>query len=261
MTRTSRNMNRLDVELVSRGLAVSREKAQALIMAGEVRINGERCDRADKRVHSSDNVEIQARYPYVSRGAFKLRRALDEFHIEPEGKVVLDIGISNGGFADLMLQCGAVRVIGVDVNINQVNDKLRNDPRVTLVKRNARSLTAAEVTPDPQIITMDLSFISVTKVIPALSAWPGAVILCMVKPQFEAERHQVHKGGVIRSAEERARILLRIRNALLELHWVVTGVCPAGVRGRRGNQEYFFRLEYGKEPGVSDTILTDVVTD
>ncbi len=251
---------RLDIALVERGLAPSREKSRAMIMAGEVSVNGQRCDKADRRVGSGDAIGIQERYPFASRGAYKLTRALEEFSVDPGDKVVLDVGVSNGGFADLLLQKGARHVIGVDVNIDQVDDKLRRDPRVTLLKRNARHLNADEVMAVPDIITLDLSFISVTKVVERLSAWPGALVICLIKPQFEAAKHHRLKRGVVRSGDERLNILREVRSRLESLNWWVTGVCPAGVKGRRGNQEYFFRLEYGKSPGVSDTILANAVS-
>ncbi|MBN1196118.1 MAG: TlyA family RNA methyltransferase [Candidatus Aminicenantes bacterium] len=251
---------RLDVALVERGLAPSREKAQAIIMAGEVLLNGQRCDKAHRKVSADDAIEVRERYPFVSRGAYKLERALKEFDLDPVGKVVLDIGISNGGFADLMLQKGARHVVGVDVNVDQVDWKLQCDSRVTLLKRNARYLKESDIGMFPDIITMDLSFISVSKVVARMSVWPQAVILCLIKPQFEAERHRVHKGGVIRSESERFQILSLVRSRLETLNWWVTGVCPAGIKGRRGNQEYFFRLEYGKPPGVDATILAHAVS-
>lgn len=251
---------RLDVALVERGLAPSREKARAIIMAGEVMLNGQRCDKAHRKVDAGDGIEIRERYPFVSRGAYKLERALTEFRLDPLGKVILDIGVSNGGFADLMLQRGARHVVGVDVNVDQVDWKLQRDGRVTLLKRNARYLKESEVDPPPDIITMDLSFISVSKVVERMSVWPRAVILCLIKPQFEAERHRVHKGGVVRDENERLEILMLVRSRLEALNWWVTGVCPAGIKGRRGNQEYFFRLEYGKAPGVDATILANAVS-
>jgi len=255
-----RVVHRLDTTLVARGLAPSREKARALVMAGEVLVNGERCDKAHRGIGENDCVEVRERYPYVSRGAYKLERALQEFQLDPAGKNVMDVGVSNGGFTDLMLQRGALHVVGVDVNVDQVDWKLRQDPRVTLIKCNARYLEPNQVEPPPDIITMDLSFISVTKVVERMSAWPGAVILCLIKPQFEAERHRVHKGGVIRDAAERQQVLINVKTRLEAINWRVTGVCPAGVKGRRGNQEYFFRLEYGKATGVDVTIISDAVT-
>jgi len=252
--------SRLDVALVERGLAPSREKARALIMAGEVLLNGQRCDKSHRQVHAADGIEVRARYPFASRGAYKLERALNEFDMDPRGKVVLDIGISNGGFTDLMLQKGARHVVGVDVNVDQVDWKLQKDERVTLLKRNARYLKESDIDPPPEIITMDLSFISVSKVVERMSVWPQAVILCLIKPQFEAERHRVHKGGVVRSRHERLEILSNVRSRLEVLNWWVTGVCAAGIKGRRGNQEYFFRLEYGKPLGVDATILANVVS-
>jgi len=255
-----RDPRRLDAAMAARGLAPSREKAQALIMAGEVMVNGQRCDKAHYRVEDADRIEVRERYPYVSRGAFKLQRALDDFGVDPRGKVVLDVGVSNGGFTDLMLQLGARHVVGVDVNIAQVDCKLRNDPRVTLVKCNARYLESRSIDPPPDIITMDLSFISITKVVERFSIWPRVLIISLIKPQFEAERHRVHKGGVIRSAEERLAVLRNVRERLERLNWWVTAACPAGVKGRRGNQEYFFRLEYGNPPGMDAKILANVVS-
>jgi 23S rRNA (cytidine1920-2'-O)/16S rRNA (cytidine1409-2'-O)-methyltransferase len=249
---------RLDAALVQRGLATSREKAQALIMAGEVRVDGQLVDKADFRVTDGHGIDVVRDYPYASRGAFKLERALERFAVDPSGLTVLDVGISNGGFADFLLQRGAARVVGVDVNIAQVDERLRRDPRVRLLEKNARFLTAADVPERPDLVVADLSFISVTKVLPALAVFSPADMLVMIKPQFEAERGRVGKGGVVRDAERRGEILLNLKHRAEELGFTLLNVCPAGIRGKKGNQEYFFHLRVGCGGSIHDTMLIEV---
>lgn len=237
---------RLDVELVRRGLAPSREKAQAMIMAGEVIIGDRRDMKASAAVTSETGIIIRRRYPYVSRGGWKIARAVETFGVDPSGCRILDLGISNGGFSDYLLQKGACSITGVDVNTRQVDRKLREDPRVRLVEKNARYLEPADLPEEPDIIVMDLSFISILKVLPAIAFISRFLLLALVKPQFEARKEEVGRGGVIRSEELRRRVLQRVKEGIHDLGMTVSGVTEAGVKGRKGNQEYFFKVEGGR---------------
>lgn len=249
--------SRLDRALLERGLAPDLKRAQALIMAGEVLVNGQKADKSDRRVGSSEAIAIKARNPYASRGALKIAKAVSELGIAVPGLKVLDIGISTGGFSDYLLQHGAAAVCGVDVTVSQVAPRLRADPRLRLLEANARFLKREDVPFVPDLIVMDLSFISIAAVLPALAAFPGAPALVLVKPQFEARRGRVGRGGVVRDRQARRDILLRLKHRVEELDFGVRGWCAAGVRGRRGNQEYFFLLQSGKNNSIDDKMIAD----
>lgn len=251
--------NRLDAELVMRDLAPSLEKARAFIMAGEILVNGQVTDKADVRVTPEHTIEIKEKYPYASRGAAKIEKPFREFAIAVKGLKVLDIGISNGGFTDYMLQNGAETAAGVDVNIRQVDERLKKEPRLILIKKNARFLEPRDIPFEPDLITMDVSFISVTKILPALSAFENAKILTLIKPQFEVRKEDVEKGGVIHEKTKRIEILLELKKKIQQLNYAVTGFTTAGVKGRKGNFEYFFLLEYGKIESIHDTIITHAI--
>ncbi len=193
---------RLDVLLVERGLAPSRERAQAMLLAGNVRVNGKPMDKPGTRLAADALIELAGEsLRYSSRGGLKLEGALEDFDVTAREKTCLDVGSSNGGFTDCLLQHGARRVYAVDVTVNQLDWKLQ-DARVTTIERNARYLKAEDVGELVDLVTMDVSFISVTKVLPAIVpiAKPGADLLILVKPQFELEKQQVGKGGIVRDA-------------------------------------------------------------
>jgi 23S rRNA (cytidine1920-2'-O)/16S rRNA (cytidine1409-2'-O)-methyltransferase len=251
--------NRLDAEVVKRGLVPTAEKAKAFIMAGEILVNGQVIYKADTLVTADHFIKIKEKYPYASRGASKLEKALNEFSINVKGKKVVDIGISTGGFTDYMLQKGAETAAGVDVNILQVDDKLKQNKKLTLIKANARNLKKEDIDFEPDLITMDVSFISVTKILPALSAFKNARIVTLIKPQFEVKREKVEKGGIIREKEKRIEILLELKKKIQQLNYAVTGFTPAGIKGQKGNQEYFFLLEYGKKASINDKIITNAI--
>ncbi|HLP45669.1 MAG TPA: TlyA family RNA methyltransferase [Candidatus Kapabacteria bacterium] len=251
--------NRLDSELMRRGLVPSLEKARAFIMAGEILVDGQVTDKADAKVTPDHTIAIKEKYPYASRGAAKIEKPFLEFNIDVKGLKVLDIGISNGGFTDYMLQNGAAAAAGIDVNIRQVDDRLKKEPRLVLIKKNARFLEPGDIPFAPDLITMDVSFISVTKILPALAAFEKARILTLIKPQFEARKADVEKGGVIHEKEKRIGILLELKKKIQQLNYAVTGFTTAGVRGRKGNCEYFFLLEYGKKESIHDTIITHAI--
>lgn len=254
-----RKKSRLDEALVLRGLAVERENASALIMAGEVRVNGQVQIKADYQVAAEDKIGIQKEHPYVSRGAFKLAKAIDAFAIAVPGLKILDLGISTGGFSDYLLKCGAAAIIGVDVNTAQVDYNLRQDPRLHLIKKNVRFLQKEDIPFEPELIIMDLSFISITLILPVLTVFAKAKILALVKPQFEAAKGQVGKGGVVREPEKRLAIVRQLKNRIENMHFSVSGFTPAGLKGKKGNQEYFFLLEYGKKKSIDDTMINDAV--
>ncbi len=251
--------NRLDRALLERGLARDLKEAQARIMAGEVLVDGQVADKADRRVKAEAAIEIKDRSPYVSRGALKIEKAVGEFAIAPAGLNVLDLGISTGGFSDYFLQHGAAAVLGVDVTIAQVDSRLRASPRLRLLEKNARFLEMGDVPFAPDLIVMDLSFISITAVLPVLRAFPQARVLALVKPQFEAARQRVGKGGVVRDPETRRSVLLRLKSRIEELDYGLMAWCRAGVKGRKGNQEYFFLLRQGKKYSIDDTIISNAV--
>lgn len=241
---------RLDLLLVERGLAETLEKAGALILAGEVEVDGTRADKAGIPFASNAKIKIISRHPkYVSRGGFKLEGALKDFAIRPTGKICLDIGASHGGFTDCLLQRGAARVYALDVNVEQLDWKLRQGARVVPVKRNARELTAESIPEMVDLVTIDVSFISVLQVIePAVSlAKPGAAFVILIKPQFELPRDKVGPGGIVNSKKLHERAVLSIRKGLKPLGMKVLKVRPSRLPGAEGNQEYF--LHARKNPG------------
>ncbi len=233
---------RLDRLLVERGLAPSRSVAQRLILSGRVTVNGRRIDKAGARVPSDVPVTVAAGEKFVSRGGTKLEAALAAMRIEVRGRVCLDVGSSTGGFTDCLLQRGARRVYAVDVGRGQLHWKLRNDPRVTLMEGiNARFLKPDMFPEAPEIACIDVSFISLTLVLPPVTQVlaPGGTVVALVKPQFEAGRNQVGKGGVVRDAAVRADVVARIREfARRELGLVEQGVIESPLKGPAGNVEF-----------------------
>ena len=238
---------RLDVLLVERGLAESRAQAQALVMAGLVTGYA----KAGQQVDEAAELVVKRPQRYVSRGGEKLAHALDELDIDVAGRDALDVGASTGGFTDVLLQRGAARVIALDVGRGQLHARLREDPRVTVLERtNARELESLPYTPD--LVTCDVSFISVrTALPPALAlARPGWEALVLVKPQFEAGRDEVGKGGVIRDPEVHRRVLREIAEAALAWPALVVGVVDSGLPGPKGNREFFLHLVHRDDPSL-----------
>ena len=212
----------------------------------------------DKIVTPNHCVELKEKFPYVSRGALKIEKALRDFSIDIKNLKVLDIGISTGGFTDYLLKNGADRITGVDVNIQQVDDGLKQNKRLKLIKANARNeadLTADKIGFEPDLITMDVSFISVIKIIPALAQFKKSQIVVLIKPQFEAKRENVDKGGIVREKKKRLQVLLDLKQRIIDLNFCVEDFTPTGVKGRKGNREYFFLLGYGKKPSINDKII------
>jgi 23S rRNA (cytidine1920-2'-O)/16S rRNA (cytidine1409-2'-O)-methyltransferase len=233
---------RLDVLLVERGLAPSRERAQAMLLAGNVRVNGKRMDKPGTRLAADAQVEIAGETQrYASRGGLKLEGALEDFGVAPQDKTCLDVGSSTGGFTDCLLQHGARRVYAVDVTINQLDWKLQKDPRVVTTERNARYLKPEDVGELVDVVTMDVSFISVTKVLPAIVpiTKPGADFLVLIKPQFELEKQQVGKGGIVRDPALHEKAVANVTAAAAALGLEIAGVRASHITGTEGNQEFF----------------------
>jgi 23S rRNA (cytidine1920-2'-O)/16S rRNA (cytidine1409-2'-O)-methyltransferase len=233
---------RLDVLLVEAGLAATRQRAQALLLSGQVRVNGQRADKAGAMVAPGAQLQIAgAGLPYVSRGGLKLAGALEDFAIAVEGRTCLDAGSSTGGFTDCLLQSGAKRVYAVDVTIDQLDWKLRQDARVVAIECNARYLKLEKIGEPVDFVCVDVSFISVAKVLPALvpAAGPGADFLILIKPQFELERRDVGKGGIVRDTALHQRAIERVRAAAALGGLLLLGVRPSRIPGAEGNQEFF----------------------
>jgi 23S rRNA (cytidine1920-2'-O)/16S rRNA (cytidine1409-2'-O)-methyltransferase len=234
--------SRLDALLVARGLAPTRARAQALVLAGLVEVDGRPAEKAGQAFDDAVAIRVSGpEHPYVSRGGVKLAAALDHFALDPRGRVCLDVGASTGGFTDCLLQRGAARVYAVDVGWGQLDAKLRSDPRVVVrEKLNARSLTAADVPEPVALAAVDVSFISLRLVLPAIVpvVAGGGAVVALVKPQFEAGRREVPRGGVVRSEATRRRVVEEILNAGRGLGLEVLGEVASPIRGARGNAEF-----------------------
>jgi 23S rRNA (cytidine1920-2'-O)/16S rRNA (cytidine1409-2'-O)-methyltransferase len=242
---------RLDVLLVERGLAESRTQAQALVLAGLVPGHDKPGEQVDERAE----LELKGRPPFVSRGGEKLAHALDVFGIDPAGLDCLDVGASTGGFTDVLLQRGAARVIALDVGYGQLHERMRADPRVTVMERtNARALE--ELPFAPQLFVCDVSFISVRVALPpALRlAAPGWQAVVLVKPQFEAGREDVGKGGVVRDEAVRARVVREVAGAALGWGARTIAVVDSGLPGPKGNRELFLHLAQAENPTLPDDL-------
>jgi 23S rRNA (cytidine1920-2'-O)/16S rRNA (cytidine1409-2'-O)-methyltransferase len=243
---------RLDRLLVDRGLAESRTRAEALILAGRVRVAGHETVKPGTAVAPDAEVAVSSpEHPWVSRGGVKLEAALAAFGIDPNGKVCLDVGASTGGFTDVLLAHGAAKVYAVDVGYGQLHAKLRGDPRVVLREKvNARSLSAADVPEPVALLVADVSFISLALILPAaapLLRLEGEAVL-LVKPQFEAERGEVGKGGIVRDEAVRARAVARVVAAAEAQGLVSLGVVPSPITGADGNVEFLAAFRAGSGP-------------
>jgi 23S rRNA (cytidine1920-2'-O)/16S rRNA (cytidine1409-2'-O)-methyltransferase len=231
---------RADKLLVDRGLAESRNKARALIMAGLVKASGKKVMKAGDFIDKSMDLSLTQKPAYVGRGGIKLEKALDEFRIDVKGITAADLGASTGGFIDCLLQRGAQKIYAVDVDTRQIDWKLRNDPRVVLIQKNARFLEKGDFDGEIQLVTMDLSFISVLKVLPAVrSILRGGEIISLIKPQFEAGRSNVGRNGVIKDPNIHEDVLNRVVGQVLDLGIDVLNVTESPVKGQKGNREFF----------------------
>jgi 23S rRNA (cytidine1920-2'-O)/16S rRNA (cytidine1409-2'-O)-methyltransferase len=248
---------RLDQLLFDRGLFPSRSRAAASVLAGEVLLLPERkrAEKPGQLVSDRAEVELAARPRYVSRGGEKLEHALEAFGVEVAGRDALDVGASTGGFTDCLLRRGAARVICVDVGYGQLDYKLRTDPRVTVIeRRNARSLRGEDLPYAPDLTVVDVSFISLEKVLPAVLACaaPRFDCLALVKPQFEAGRESVGKGGVVRDTQVRRRVLLGVGLAAQRWGYSVLSYASSGLPGPKGNRETFIWLAEGARGGSGE---------
>jgi len=233
---------RLDVLLVERGFAPSRERAQALLLAGQVRVYGAPAEKAGTQVATDSRIEVVGEtLRYASRGGLKLEGALEDFGVNPQDKVCLDTGSSTGGFTDCLLQHGARKVYAVDVTIGQLDWKLRQDARVVTVERNARYLRPDDTGEAVDLVVVDVSFISVTKILPALVpiAAKGADFLILIKPQFELQKRDVGRGGIVRDSALHEKAVEGVRAAAEEAGLTIEGVKPSRITGTEGNQEFF----------------------
>jgi len=245
---------RLDHLLVERGLVPSGSQAQALILAGEVLVEGEVARKPGMRVPGDARVEVRAHLPYASRGGLKLAAALDAFAISVQGAVCADVGASTGGFTDCLLQRGASRVYAIDVGYGQLAWSLRQDARVIVMERtNVRYL---EQLPERvHMVTIDVSFISLTKVLPVAVKWldsASAPVLALVKPQFEAGRALVERGGVVRDPRVHRQVLEQVARAAMKCGLTVWGLMRSPIVGPAGNVEFFMHLRQAMPPGAID---------
>jgi 23S rRNA (cytidine1920-2'-O)/16S rRNA (cytidine1409-2'-O)-methyltransferase len=243
---------RLDKLLLERGLTTSRERAQALILAGKVLVNGQKVEKAGAGVEKLADIRLLGEdLKYVSRGGLKLEEALKNWQIDVTGKVCLDVGTSTGGFTDCLLQHGAARVVAVDTGHGQIDFRLRQDARVRLLeKTNARYLVPQQVSETVDLVVMDVSFISATLVLPTViaaafpSQRPGRQIVVLVKPQFEAGREQVGKGGIVRDPAVQQAAVEKVRQALLTLGCTQTDVTDSPILGGEGNREFLLYAQF-----------------
>jgi len=243
------NKQRLDRLLVERGVAQSRQRAQAMIMAGKILVNShQRVDKAGFMVSQDDAIELIGQdIPYVSRGGLKLEGALQALELNLDGLICLDVGASTGGFTDCLLQNGAARVYAVDVGYGQLAWKLRQDPRVVVIERtNIRHMPADAVADPIDLSTIDVSFISLKIVVPAVRKFlkDGARILALIKPQFEVGKTQVGKGGVVRDSTLHNRVIQSLSDFFVESDFACETVIPSPILGPKGNREFFILLRH-----------------
>jgi 23S rRNA (cytidine1920-2'-O)/16S rRNA (cytidine1409-2'-O)-methyltransferase len=237
---------RLDVRLTDDGLAASRERARALVMAGRVRVDGVVVTKAGAAVGPGARVEVvEPDFPWVGRGGVKLAHALETFGIEVTGREALDIGASTGGFTDVLLQRGARRVVALDVGHGQLDWRLREDPRVVVLeKKNARDLQPAWLPGPVDVVVLDVSFISLRLILPALPAVlaPAADVVALVKPQFEAGREEVGRGGLVKDPSVHEAVVRRVTESAAALGLVRLGLTPSPITGATGNREFLIHL-------------------
>ena len=236
---------RLDQYVHQRGLTASREQARRLIMAGEVLVDGQVVDRPATPVAEGAQLALRARPRYASRGGEKLAAALERFGVDVRGRVCADVGASTGGFTDVLLGRGAATIVALDVGHGQLDWRLRNDPRVIVREGvNARYLSRDDVPPPTDLVTIDVAFISLDHIFPALGPFvqPGTDVVALVKPQFEAGRDQVGKGGLVTDPAVHEAVLARVTEAAAQAGLERIGMAPAAITGATGNQEFFLHL-------------------
>ena len=255
--------SRADELVVEQGLAPSLEKARALILAGQVSCGQRRVEKAGDLLPADAELSLAAGSKYVSRGGLKLEHALDRFHVDPSGRRCLDVGSSTGGFTDCLLPRGAASVVAVDVGSGQLDWRLRNDARVSVLEGvNARELQPSQVGEAPSLVVGDVAFISLAKVLPALRRCaPDAEMLLLVKPQFEAARELVGRGGVVRDPATWRDVLVRIATALNEQGCHVLGATASPIAGPAGNREFFLHASPATEPGFDAAALDAAIAE
>lgn len=253
-----KHKERLDVLLVQRGLCDSRSRAQALIMSGEVYVEGQKCDKAGTSVDAEANIEVRGNHcPYVSRGGLKLEKALRDFGVDPTGFVCSDSGASTGGFTDCLLQKGAKKVFAIDVGYGQLAWSIRTDPRVVCMERtNIRYVTPEQLGEPLDLSVVDVSFISLKIVLPAIKALlkPTGQVLCLIKPQFEAGKDKVGKKGVVRDPAVHAEVLENFLALAKELEFTVRNLTFSPVKGPEGNIEFLGHLSMLPEGGITPNV-------
>ncbi len=257
--------DRADKIVVNRGLAESRHKAQALILAGLVYSKEGRVEKSGQLVPVDTEFFLKETMPYVSRGGLKLIEALEYFAITTNDKVAADLGCSTGGFTDCLLKKGAKKVYAVDVDTRQIDINLREDARVVLIEKNARYLEQDDFSDLLDLVTLDLSFISVLKVLPAIKKILGdGELIALIKPQFEVGKGQVGKGGIVRDPNQHVEVLQKILQQAGRMGFQVQGVMKTSIRGQRGNREFFARWSLYKEaltPAQTQKLIKEAVWD
>jgi 23S rRNA (cytidine1920-2'-O)/16S rRNA (cytidine1409-2'-O)-methyltransferase len=243
---------RLDVLMTERGLAPSRERARAMILAGQVTVDGQVLSKAGTAIAPAARIElVRPDHPYVGRGGLKLAHALDAFGVAIEGREALDIGASTGGFTDVLLRLGAVRVVALDVGHGQLDWRLRNDPRVVVIEgKNARYLAPDDIPGPVDVAVIDVSFISLAQIMPRVPPLlrQGADVIALVKPQFEAGRDEVGKRGIVRDPDVHERVIARVTEAAARVGLARAGLTPSPVKGAEGNQEFLLHLRAAPSP-------------
>ncbi len=246
---------RLDQRLVEEELVESRERARRIILAGQVRVDGQRVDKPGTLIAPGAAVTIVGpKHPFVSRGGVKLQAALETFHISVQDKVCIDVGAGTGGFTDCLLQAGAARVIALDVGHGHLHERLRRDPRVDILERvNVRHLTPRHLPGLPDLAVIDVAFISLSLVLPVVTDLlsPSGEVVALIKPQFEVGRGQVGRGGVVRDPRKHGEVIRKVAGVASRLGWVVKGLCVSPIAGAKGNREFFIHL------GKTETIRSD----
>ena len=254
--------DRADKMVVNAGLADGPKKAQALIMAGLIYADGRKVDKAGQLLDVEVVLTLKETLPFVSRGGLKLDEALEKFDLSIEGKTAVDIGASTGGFSDCLLQRGAAKVYAVDVDTRQLDMTLRQNPRIVLVEKNARYLKKEDIPDVLDLVTIDLSFISVLKVLPAVQNVVGdGLVVSLIKPQFEVARNQVGKKGIVRDLALHEEVLLSIAKEAEGIGFSLVDAMKPSVRGQKGNQEYFFlwtKKDKGKKPSK---VFSDIIKE
>lgn len=261
---------RLDILALEQGLETTRERVQALIMSGQIYVNNERATKPGDMYAEDTLLELRGeKIKYVSRGGYKLEKAIKTFNISLQGKTCMDIGCSTGGFIDCMLQNGIRKVLGVDVGYGQLDWKLRQDERVFLLeKTNIRNVTRADIKDfDINFVTIDVSFISLTKVLPPASALvaDACEFVCLIKPQFEAEKTEVGKGGIIKDAKLHKKVLNKIINFLSSMNTLLLGLTFSPIKGTKGNIEYLIYFKLFRENSAQNVLenmkFSDIIED